>query len=138
MLGNLSAFYFYFYAAMQIPTGVLVDRYGPRIILSIGALVGGIGAMLFAFADSYTSSAIGRGLIGGTVAVAWVSMLKLSTHWFDARRLGTVTGIALAIGTMGAVLAGLPLRTLSDAYGWRNVMGASGVIALVLAAAIFF
>jgi sugar phosphate permease len=138
MLGNLSAFYFYFYAAMQMPTGVLVDRYGPRIILSIGALVGGIGAMLFAFADSYTSSAIGRGLIGGTVAVAWISMLKLSTHWFDARRLGTVTGIALAIGTMGAVLAGLPLRTLSDAYGWRNVIGASGVIALALAAAIYF
>jgi sugar phosphate permease len=138
MLGNLSAFYFYFYAAMQIPTGVLVDRYGPRKILTIGALVGGVGAMLFAFADSFISSAIGRGLIGGTVAVAWVSMLKLSTHWFDSRRLGTVTGIALAIGTMGAVLAGLPLRALSDAYGWRNVIGASGIVALALAAAIFF
>jgi sugar phosphate permease len=137
MLGNLSAFYFYFYAGMQIPTGVLVDRYGPRKILSIGALIGGIGASLFAFADSFTSSAIGRGLIGGTVAVAWVSMLKLSTHWFDPRRLGMVTGIALAIGTMGAVLAGLPLRALSDAYGWRNVIGASGVIALGLALAIF-
>ncbi|OGB27822.1 MAG: MFS transporter [Burkholderiales bacterium RIFCSPLOWO2_02_FULL_57_36] len=137
MLGNLSAFYFYFYAGMQIPTGVLVDHYGPRKILSIGALIGGIGALLFAFADSFASSAIGRGLIGGTVAVAWVSLLKLSTNWFDARRLGMVTGIALAIGTMGAVLAGLPLRVLSDAYGWRNVIGASGFIALVLALAIF-
>lgn len=137
MLGNLSAFYFYFYAAMQIPTGVLVDRYGPRKILAIGALVGGVGALLFAYADSFISSAVGRGLIGGTVAVAWVSMLKLSTHWFDSRKLGTVIGIALAIGTMGAVLAGLPLRALADAYGWRNVIGASGVMALVLALAIF-
>jgi sugar phosphate permease len=137
MLGNLSAFYFYFYAGMQIPTGVLVDRYGPRKILAIGAWIGGAGALLFAFADSFASSAIGRGLIGGAVAVAWVSMLKLSAHWFDSRRLGTVTGVALAIGTMGAVLAGLPLRALSDAYGWRNVIGASGVIALALALAIF-
>ncbi len=137
MLGNLSAFYFYFYAAMQIPTGVLVDRYGPRKILAAGALVGGVGALLFAFADSYISSAVGRGLIGGTVAVAWVSMLKLSAHWFDARRLGAVTGVSLAIGTMGAVLAGLPLRALSDAVGWRNVIGASGSVALLLALMIF-
>lgn len=137
MLGNLSAFYFYFYAGMQIPTGVLVDRYGPRKILATGALIGGIGALMFAFADSYISSAVGRGLIGGTVAVAWVSMLKLSAHWFDARRLGMVTGVSLAIGTMGAVLAGLPLRALSDVVGWRNVIGASGTIALALALIIF-
>lgn len=136
-LGNLSAFYFYFYAGMQIPTGVLVDRYGPRKILTIGALIGGVGALLFAFADSFASSAIGRGLIGGTVAVAWVSLLKLSTNWFDSRRLGMVTGMALAIGTMGAVLAGLPLRALSDSYGWRNVIGASGIIVLILSLAIF-
>ncbi|MES2535431.1 MAG: MFS transporter [Pseudomonadota bacterium] len=138
MLGNLSAFYFYFYAAMQIPTGILVDRFGPRTLLWIGALIGGIGALMFAFADDFTSAAIGRGLIGGTVAVAWVSMLKLSSHWFDSRRLGTVTGIALAIGTMGAVLAGLPLRALSDAFGWQTVIAASGFVALCLALAIFF
>ena len=137
MLGNLSAFYFYFYAGMQIPTGVLVDRYGPRKILAAGALIGGIGALLFAFADTFASSAIGRGLIGGTVAVAWVSLLKLSTNWFDSRRLGMVTGMALAIGTMGAVLAGLPLRALADAYGWRNVIGASGILVLLLSLAIF-
>jgi sugar phosphate permease len=138
MLGNLSAFYFYFYAAMQIPTGILVDRYGPRKILWIGALIGGMGALMFAFAHDFTSAALGRGLIGGAVAVAWVSMLKLSSHWFHSRRLGTVIGIALAIGTMGAVLAGLPLRALSDAFSWRNVIAASGAVALGLALAIFF
>ena len=138
MLGNLSAFYFYFYAAMQLPTGVLVDHFGPRRLLWIGALVGGAGALLFASADTFGSAALGRGLIGATVAVAWVSMLKLSAHWFDPRMLGTVTGVSLAVGTMGAVLAGLPLRALSDVLGWRPVIGASGIVALVLAAAIFW
>jgi MFS family permease len=135
-LGNLSAFYFYFYAGMQIPTGMLVDRFGPRRIFWIGSLVGGIGALLFAGAQSEVAAAVGRGLIGGSVAVAWVSMLKLSSHWFDARRLGIVTGVSLAVGTMGAVLAGLPLRALSDGFGWRWVIGASGIIVLALAAAI--
>lgn len=138
MLGNLSAFYFYFYAAMQLPTGVLVDRFGPRRVLWIGAMIGGVGALLFAFADTFASAALGRGLIGATVAVAWVSMLKLCAHWFDARRLGMVTGVSLAVGTMGAVMAGLPLRALSDALGWRPVIGASGIVALLIAAGIFF
>ncbi|MCE5284199.1 MAG: MFS transporter [Deltaproteobacteria bacterium] len=135
-LGNLSAFYFYFYAGMQIPTGMLVDRFGPRRIFWIGSLVGGIGALLFAGAQSVAAAAFGRGLVGGSVAVAWVSMLKLSSHWFDARRLGIVTGISLAVGTMGAVLAGLPLRALADGFGWRWVIAASGVLILALAAAI--
>lgn len=136
-LGNLSAFYFYFYAGMQIPTGMLVDRFGPRRIFWIGSLVGGLGALLFAGAQSEAAAAVGRGLIGGSVAVAWVSMLKLSSHWFDTRRLGIVTGVSLAVGTMGAVLAGLPLRALSDVFGWRWVIGASGVLVLALAAAIW-
>ncbi|MDO8299420.1 MFS transporter [Lacisediminimonas sp.] len=138
MLGNLSAFYFYFYAAMQLPTGVLVDRFGPRRLLWIGAVIGGVGALLFAFADTFLSAALGRGLIGATVAVAWVSMLKLCAHWFNPHRLGTVTGLSLAVGTMGAVMAGLPLRALSDTFGWRPVMAASGAVALLLAAGIFF
>lgn len=136
-LGNLSAFYFYFYAAMQIPTGVLVDRFGPRRILATGALIGGGGAVLFAFAQDAAAAALGRGLIGGTVAVAWVSMLKLTSHWFDPRRLGMVTGVSLAVGTMGAVLAGLPLRALADVFGWRNVIGLSGIAVVGLALGIF-
>jgi MFS family permease len=93
---------------------------------------------VFAFADTFLSAALGRGLIGATVAVAWVSMLKLCVHWFNPRRLGTLTGLSLAVGTMGAVMAGLPLRALSDTFGWRPVIAASGAVALLLAAGIFF
>lgn len=132
-LGNLSAFYFYAYAAMQLPTGVLVDRYGPARLIFIGALMAGVGSLLFALAPTSTLAAIGRALIGGSHAVAWVSMLQLITHWFPMRRFGTMSGISLAVGTIGAVLAGPPLRWLADEFGWRAVIGVSGVIAVALA-----
>lgn len=131
-LGNLSAFYFYFYAAMQIPVGLLVDRIGPRKILTAGCMLGGLGALMFGFAPTLGWAAVGRGLIGGAVAVAWVSMLMLVAQWFSPGRFASMTGVSLAAGTMGAVLAGVPLRALSDLFGWRIVMAASGIIALLL------
>ena len=79
-LGNLSAFYFYSYVAMQIPTGILADLWGPRRLLTAGALIAGLGALIFAMADSLALAGLGRLLIGGSVAVAFVCMLKLANH----------------------------------------------------------
>ena len=135
-LGNLSAFYFYAYAAMQLPTGLLVDRYGAARVLAVGALMAGIGSLLFALAPTIELAAIGRALIGGSHAVAWVAMLQLVTHWFPLNKFGTMTGASLAIGVIGAVLAGPPLRWLADIVGWRMVMTAGGVLALGVALAI--
>ncbi len=81
-LGNLSGFYFYSYVAMQVPTGILADRWGPRRLLSLGALVAGAGSLIFAMAPSFAWAGVGRLLIGGSVAVAFVGMLKLAAHWF--------------------------------------------------------
>ena len=135
-LGNLSAFYFYAYAAMQLPTGVLVDRYGPARLIFIGALMAGIGSLLFAWSPTSALAAVGRALVGASHAVAWVSMLQLITHWFPSRRFGAMSGISLAVGTIGAVLAGPPLRWLADDFGWRAVIAVSGASAVALALAI--
>jgi sugar phosphate permease len=135
-LGNLSAFYYYAYAAVQIPTGVLVDRFGPSRMFLGGALLAGAGSLIFAWADTALAAGLGRALIGAAHGVAWVSMLKLVTHWFAPSRFATLSGLSLAVGTLGAVLAGPPLRWLADAFGWRSVIGASGLLALVLAVAI--
>ena len=135
-LGNLSAFYYYAYAAVQIPTGVLVDRFGPSRMFLGGALLVGAGSLIFAWADTALAAGLGRALIGAAHGVAWVSMLKLVTHWFAPSRFATLSGLSLAVGTLGAVLAGPPLRWLADAFGWRSVIGASGLLALVLAVAI--
>jgi nitrate/nitrite transporter NarK len=134
-LGNLSAVYFYSYVAMQIPTGLLADHWGPRRTLAVGSGVAALGAVLFGLADSYTLVAFGRLLVGGAVGVAFVSMLKLSTHWFHPARFATVTGVAVAAGVVGAVSAGAPLRFAADAFGWRSVMVASGALTALVAIA---
>ncbi len=135
-LGNLSAFYYYAYAAVQIPTGVMVDRLGPSRMFLVGAVLAGAGSLIFAWADTALTAGLGRALIGAAHGVAWVSMLKLVTHWFAPSRFATLSGLSLAVGTLGAVLAGPPLRWLADGFGWRGVIAVSGLLALALAVAI--
>ena len=129
-LGNLSGLYFYSYVAMQIPTGILADSWGPRRLLSLGALVAGTGTMLFALAPNFIWAGIGRFLIGGSVAVAFVGMLQLASQWFPPRLFALVTGMALCFGLIGAVGAGPPLRLLMDIFSWRSVIFASALVTL--------
>lgn len=134
-LGNLSAFYFYSYVVMQIPTGVIADRWGPRRLLSIGAGVAALGTALFALAPDIFWANAGRLLIGASVAVAFVSMLKLASHWFSPRQYALASGMALLMGVVGGVVAGVPLRLLVEAFGWRAVMAVTaGVTALLCVA----
>ena len=136
-LGNLSAFYFYSYVAVQVPTGLLADRWGPRRVLALGAAVTAAGTLLFALAPSVAWANAGRLAIGAAAGVAFVSMLKLASHWMPPRRYALVSGIALFMGVVGATLAGVPLRAVVDAFGWRAVMVASAVVTAVVAVAIW-
>ena len=138
LLGNLSAAYFYSYAAMQIPSGLLVDFVGPRKVSAVACLVAAVGIMVFAWGPDLWSAYLGRFLIGCSVAVAWVSCMKLAGHWFPANRFASVTGVALLFGNVGGVLAGVPLSELVSLVGWRLAMGVSGFVTLGIAAAIWF
>ena len=134
-LGNLSAFYFYSYVAMQIPTGLLADRFGPRILLTCGATVAAVGTAVFATApDAFWANA-GRLLIGGSSGVAFVAMLKLASHWMPTRQFALASAAALAVGVFGAVTAGAPLRLLVDGFGWRAIMWGSAAITILVALA---
>jgi MFS family permease len=137
-LGNLSAFYFYSYVAMQVPTGLLADSWGPRRLLTAGAVVCGLGTLLFALSPSLLWANLGRLLIGGSVAVAFVGMLKLAGHWFAPRHYALATGMALFVGIIGAVLAGVPLQLLVTQFGWRAVMEVSALLAVVMGAVIWW
>ncbi|MCW8881801.1 MAG: MFS transporter [Sedimenticola sp.] len=136
-LGNLSAFYFYSYVAMQVPTGLLADHWGPRRLLSLGAMVAGMGALLFAMAPDSLWANFGRLMIGGSVAVAFVGTLKLAGHWLPPKQYSFASGIALFCGVVGAVFAGVPLRLLVDAFGWRPVMLSSAVVTFIVALGIW-
>jgi MFS family permease len=136
-LGSLSAFYFYSYVAMQVPTGVLTDTLGPRRLLGTGAMVAVLGTLLFALAPTFFWAAAGRLLIGGSVAVAFVSLLKIATRWFPPRFYAMVSGMAVLCGIGGAVFAGTPLRLLMDRFGWRSVLLIVAAATLAVGAAIW-
>ncbi len=132
-LGSLSALYFYSYVLMQIPTGILADRWGARKLLTSGALVAAAGGLLFALSDSLWWAGLGRFLVGGSVAVAYVCLLKVSTRWLPYNRYSLASAIALFLGIIGAVSAGTPMRWLVDAFGWRWVMAVIAGTTLVVA-----
>jgi sugar phosphate permease len=134
-LGNLSALYFYAYGAMQIPTGVLVDHYGARRVIAIGAAVAALGALAFALAPTAALLGLGRFLVGAAVGVGFVATLKLASHWVPASRFALFSGLALVSGMLGGVAAGVPLRIAVDSFAWRPVMAASASITALVAIA---
>jgi len=136
-LGNFSSFYYYSYVAVQIPTGILADNWGPRKLLTAGTFLSSFGAMIFAFASSIHMANFGRLIIGASIGVAWVSILKLTTRWFKPNHFAVVTGIALCLGILGAISAGAPLRLLMDFFGWRSVIFGVGLITIILSLAIW-
>jgi len=131
-LGQFSAFYFYAYLAMQIPTGVLVDTWGARRLLICGSLLAAAGTFLFGSTTSYALASLGRAIVGGATAVGWVITLKVATHWFPKNRFATLSGLGLMMGNIGALFAQLPLRLLVEQYGWRPVAIGSGVCVLAI------
>ncbi|MCF8030815.1 MAG: MFS transporter [Desulfohalobiaceae bacterium] len=136
-LGNLSAFYFYSYVAMQIPTGIIADIWGPRRLLTSGAMAAGLGTVIFALAPSLLWASMGRLLIGGSVAVAFVGILKLASTWFPPRQFAMVTGIALLFGIVGAVFGGPPLRLLMEVFSWRGIMLVVALVTLTIGTVIW-
>lgn len=131
-LGNFSAFYFYAYILMQIPTGVLVDSWGAQRLLIIGSVLAATGTFIFGATDDFVLAAVGRGLVGGATAVGWVVTLKLATHWLPAERFAMMSGLGLFMGNMGALVAQVPLRLLVEQVGWRAAAMSSAGIALAV------
>ncbi len=130
-LGNFTAFYFYSYFLMQVPTGILADHWGPRKLLTAGSFVAACGTLLFASASSLLPANLGRLLIGGAAGVGYVALLTLATRWFPARFFATISGLTLFCGVAGAVSAGPPLRFLVERFGWRPVMFAAAAVLLL-------
>jgi sugar phosphate permease len=134
-LGQFSAFYFYAYILMQIPTGVLVDSWGARRLLIAGSLAAATGTLLFGTTSSYPLASIGRAIVGASTAVGWVVTLKMATHWFPRHRFAMLSGLGLMMGNIGALFAQVPLRLLVEQYGWRAVAIGSAACVLAIGAA---
>jgi sugar phosphate permease len=131
-LGNLTAFYFYAYVAMQIPVGVLTGPLGARRLLVIGSLLAAIGTFMFGSTDSFFVACLGRAILGGSTATALLVLLRLGAHWFPSKNFGMISGVSLFFGNMGAVLAQLPLRAAIESFSWRQtVIGSAALVAFL-------
>ncbi|MCG8507937.1 MAG: MFS transporter [Rhodospirillales bacterium] len=131
-LGTLSALYFYAYTALQLPVGLILDRWGPRRVLTLAALVGGTGSFVFGLAPDFTIAAFGRLMIGAGVAFAWIGTLTLISSWFPHGRFAMLAGLSSMIGVIGAIGAQAPLAALVDWAGWRATMTGSGLAGIAV------
>ena len=132
-LGLMSSMYFYAYALEQPLVGYLADRLGPRRVVGFWSLVATLGCILFGLAPSITWASIGRGLIGFGVGGVYVPALKAFSQWFRQKEFTTMTGLLMAIGNTGAIVATTPLALSSKAFGWRISFFLIAVITLSLA-----
>lgn len=137
-VGFLSASYFYIYAPMQIPVGMLTDRFGARKLLASAAVLSGLGALLFGLSEDFSFAAFGRFLIGFGAAFGFVGIVYVASHWFSPKKRGVMIGLANTLGMLGAILGQGPLRQAIDHFGWRGVTIALAGFGILLGALIFF
>lgn len=137
-LGTLSAFYFYAYAPMQLPAGILYDRFGPRTLLPIATLICAVGALFFSATHSSIMASYGRFLMGIGSAFAFIGTIVLISRWFKPQYFAVLAGVAQLMSSFGAMFGEVPLAKSISAFGWRHSMIGLAVVGLVLAVAMRF
>src|SRR5436309_5072 len=123
------------YAGMQIPVGLLVDRLGTKKVLTIGVVLFTAGQLGFAFSPSYDMALASRALLGCGDAMTFISVLRLGSRWFPARRGPLVAQLAGLAGMAGNLVSTLVLARLLHGVGWTAAFAGSalaGVVVLVL------
>jgi MFS family permease len=119
-IGLLSSTFFLTFAAVQIPLGMALDRFGPRICLVVGAAVTVVGAIVFACAASPGLLIFARALLGLGTAGSFVASLAVYARRFPPDRFATLAGLQVGIGTVGALIATAPLAFSTATIGWRG------------------
>ncbi|MBL4647555.1 MAG: MFS transporter [Gammaproteobacteria bacterium] len=132
-LGGLSAFFYYAYVGMQLPVGVLVDRYGSHRLLTITALICALSSVLFATATSLAMADVARFLLGFGASFAFIGTLKLASVWFSASRFGLLAGLTQALGMLGAAVGEAPVAVAINHFGWRKTSFILGLVFIALA-----
>lgn len=138
-LGLATGTYFYVYTAMQLPSGLIIDRYGVRGSVAAGTLVAAGGLALYSGADSLTAAVLGSALIGLGTSTSFIGLLRANAAWFSGSLFGVMSGLTLLLGNLGSVAAGEPLAALLTSFTWRQILlAAAGVCAVATLAVVLF
>lgn len=122
------------YAGMQVPVGVLVDRFGPRLMIVGGAILMGAGQLLLASAGTVADGILGRLLVGAGDATTFISVLRLLPAWFDSRRIPLLTQLTGIIGQTGQILSVLPFAAVLRTFGWTPAFVSAASLSVIAAA----
>lgn len=126
-LATLVGYYYYAYTPMQIPVGLLLDKYGPRRILTFATLCCAIGAVFFATTSSYTVAAISRFFIGFGSAFAFVGVLKVASIWLPPNRFAFISGFTTALGMLGGMFGVWSMNKMVASMGWDGTLNYFGL-----------
>lgn len=137
-LGNLTASYFYAYLLLQLPAGLLLDRFGPRLVTTFSILLCSLGTLVFSYADHLLLANVGRFMTGVGAAFAVVNSFKLIANWFPQRQFAFMTGLLMTVAMIGAVGGQAPLASFIEKLNWRQAMEVIAYAGLILGFLFFF
>lgn len=132
LMGVLASAYFYPYAIMQIPAGLLSDSWGPRRTIVVFFILAAAGSIVLGLAHTVGLAITARVAVGLGVSMVFIPTLKILTHWFEADRFSRMSGLLMSLGGIGAYTASTPLALMSDAITWRGGMIMMGVLTIVI------
>jgi len=136
-LGLLGGAFFYSFAVLQVPMGMALDRVGPRLMIATFPLLTALGALLFAFSETFTLAFIARLLMGMGMACVLMGTFKALTTWFTPDEFATMIGLTYSVGTLGNILATSPLAYMASLVGWRISFVVIGIATILLCAMVF-
>ncbi len=137
-LGFLASAYFLSFAVMQLPVGVMLDRYGPRRVEAVLIGFAALGALLFALADSYVLLWLGRALIGVGVSACLMAAVKAYSMYFRPHLQASLSSWMLVAGSLGALTVTTPVETALPVLGWRGVFAVAAVLCVLAGLALWF
>lgn len=137
LMGLLASAYFYSYALMQIPAGLLSDSWGPRRSIVFFFALAAAGSIGLGLAHTVGGAMVARVLVGMGAGMVFVPALKILTHWFEWSKFSRMSGLLMSLGGIGAFSAATPLALMSDAITWRGSMILMGVFTLIVAGLIW-
>jgi MFS family permease len=136
VIGLMSAFYVFAYAPMQLPIGLLMDRFGARKLLVFASFICAIGSIIFGMATDIFIASVARFFLGFGSAFAFIGMIYIITHSFPKKRHGLLIGLGNGLGMLGGIIGEGPINILVEKIGWRDVslliFGGLGIIIGIL------
>lgn len=135
--GLISVFYYYAYTPMQLGVGVLIDRFGSRVMIGFGAFACAFGSFLFGMSESVFLASLARFLMGLGSSFAFVGVLKLGAEWLPKQHFAFFVGLATTLGMIGGMFGDIALTSLIHKIGWRNTLHLGTWVGFLLVPVIF-